>query len=101
MSSKQNPLKAARISISLIFLFHGTLMSSWAARIPTVQQQLHLDTGTLGFALWGAAVGAIAAFPLTGLLIARLGSRLTTIIGGLFFCASLVLPARHRRRDHR
>jgi MFS family permease len=93
LSSKQNSLKAARIAISLIFLFHGTLMSSWAARIPTIQQQLHLDTGTLGFALWGAAAGAIAAFPLTGFLIARLGSRLTTMIGGLFFSASLVLPA--------
>lgn len=68
-------------------------MASWASRIPTVQQQLHMDTGTLGIALWGAAVGALSAFPLTSWLIARLGSRLTTIIGGLFFCGALVLLA--------
>jgi MFS family permease len=68
-------------------------MASWASRIPTIQQQLHLDAGALGIALWGGAVGALSAFPITAWLIARLGSRTTTIIGGAVFCVSLVLLA--------
>jgi len=91
--SKQTSLKAARIAVSLIFFAHGTLMASWASRIPTIQQQLHLDAGALGIALWGAAVGALSAFPITAWLIARLGSRTTTIIGGVVFCVALVLLA--------
>ncbi len=93
MFSKQTSLKAARIAVSLIFFAHGTLMASWASRIPTIQQQLHLDAGALGIALWGAAVGALSAFPITAWLIARLGSRTTTIIGGVVFCVALVLLA--------
>jgi MFS family permease len=93
LSSKQTPLRAARIAVSLIFFAHGTLMASWASRIPTIQQQLHLDAGALGIALWGAAVGALSAFPITAWLIARLGSRATTIIGGVVFCFALVLLA--------
>jgi MFS family permease len=93
LSSKQIPLRAARIAISLTFFVHGVVMASWAARIPTVQQQLHLNAGALGIALWGLAVGALGAFPLTGWLIARLGSRLTTTIGSLCCCTALVLPA--------
>lgn len=93
MFSKQTSLKAARIAVSLIFFAHGTLMASWASRIPTIQQQHHLDAGALGIALWGAAVGALSAFPITAWLIARLGSRATTIIGGGVFCVALVLLA--------
>lgn len=93
MFSKQTSLKAARIAVSFIFFAHGTLMASWASRIPTIQQQLHLDAGALGIALWGAAVGALSAFPITAWLIARVGSRATTIMGGVVFCVALVLLA--------
>jgi hypothetical protein len=30
-------LRRARISVSLIFLIHGILVSNWLSRIPTVQ----------------------------------------------------------------
>lgn len=87
------PPRAARVAVSLMFFANGVLLASWASRIPTVQQHLALNPGALGIALWGLAVGALAAFPVTGWLITRLGSRKTTTLAACTCCVALVLPA--------
>lgn len=93
LSTKPTLLQAARIAVSVMFFVNGMLLGSWAARIPTIQQHLQLSTGALGIALWGAAVGALSSFPITGWLITRLGSRVTTALAAPVCCAALVLPA--------
>jgi MFS family permease len=76
-----------------MFFANGALLSSWASRIPTVQQHLQLNAGELGTALWGLAVGAFTAFLLISWLMARLGSRLITTLSAIFCCIALILPA--------
>ncbi|EFH83246.1 MFS transporter [Ktedonobacter racemifer] len=93
MSTQPMALRTARYAISLMFFANGMLLASWAARIPTIQQQLQLDPGPLGIALWGLAVGSLVAFSYVGWLIVHLGSRLTTTIAAIVCCCSLVLPA--------
>ncbi|WP_165423886.1 MFS transporter [Ktedonosporobacter rubrisoli] len=93
MSTKPASLLTARIAISLIFFINGVILASWASRIPTIQQQLQLQPGALGIALWGQATGALGAFAIVGWLIVRLGSRVTTIIPAIFCCIILILPA--------
>lgn len=93
MSTQPLALRTARYAISLMFFANGMLLASWAARIPTIQQQLQLDPGPLGIALWGLAVGSLVAFSYVGWLIVHLGSRLTTTIAAIVCCCSLVLPA--------
>jgi len=64
--------RAARRAVALMFFVNGALLANWVARIPAVQQRLGLSTGALGIALLGMAVGALAAFPVTGWLIAHI-----------------------------
>lgn len=93
MSTQPMALRTARYAISLMFFANGMILASWAARIPTIQQQLQLDPGPLGIALWGLAVGSLVAFSYVGWLIVRLGSRFTVTIAAIVCCCSLMLPA--------
>lgn len=85
-------LRRARISVSLIFLIHGILVSSWLSRIPAVQAKLHLSVGILGAALLATAAGALIAMPLTSKLVGRFGSAHVTRVSTLVLCVCVVLP---------
>src|SRR5215211_6809967 len=87
------PLVAARLAVLGIFFLNGLALASWVVRIPAVQEKLTLSEGLLGLALLGAAVGALAAMPATGWLVARVGSRPVVGVTGLLLSGSLILPA--------
>ena len=86
-------LRAARVSVSIVFLVHGILVSNWLSRIPAVQRQLNLQVGVLGLVLLGAPLGALIAMPITSKLVGRFGSGALTRISTLVLCAVLPLPA--------
>jgi predicted MFS family arabinose efflux permease len=90
--SSTGELRRARISVSLIFLIHGILVSNWLSRIPAVQAKLHLSVGILGATLLATAAGALMAMPLTSKLVGRFGSARVTRISTLVLCACVVLP---------
>ncbi|MBA3825419.1 MAG: MFS transporter [Ktedonobacterales bacterium] len=69
------------------------MVSSWATRIPAIQQQLHLSPGILGLALFGAPVSAVLTMPLISWLASRLGSHIVTRWASLAACIALPLPA--------
>jgi MFS family permease len=75
-----------------IFGINGFALSSWFPHIPAVQRKLDLSEGTLGLALLGTAVGALAATSASGWVIARVGSRRATRASVLALCAALPLP---------
>ncbi len=85
-------VRAARWAVAAMFFVNGALLANWVARIPAVQQRLGLSTGALGIALLGMAIGALAAFPVTGWLIAHYGSRRVTTGAALVYGAALPLP---------
>src|ERR1700681_3275523 len=66
-------LRRARISVSLIFLIHGILVSSWLSRIPAVQAKLHLSVGIMGATLLATAAGALIAAPPNSQLVGGFG----------------------------
>jgi MFS family permease len=82
--SEHNPLPArlrrARIAVSAIFFVHGAVFASWAARIPSVKDDLHLSAGVLGLVLAGPGLGALAGSQAGGLLVHRLGSRVVSAL---------------------
>lgn len=88
--SSSTELRAARQALSMVFLVNGAVLATWVSRIPAIKAALTLSDGQLGLALLGMAVGALIAFPLTGWLASRFGSRLVTITAGALYC--LVLP---------
>ncbi|RDI96371.1 MFS transporter [Meiothermus sp. QL-1] len=78
-----------RVAIYLNFFVCGLLVAAWVSRIPAIKQALGLGTGELGLILWAAPLGLVLAMPLTGSLIARLGSRPVLAAASLASCLAL------------
>lgn len=74
-----------RIMVAIFFFVSGFGFSTWASRIPTIQQQLHLNEAQLGAVLFALPIGLMGTLPLTGMLLSRFDSRRIMIIGAIFF----------------
>lgn len=83
------PHRSNRIAVSAFFFLAGLCFSSWASRIPNIQQRLHLDNAALGGVLLGLPVGLMTSLPLAGWLVARFGSRPIAIAGALLYASTL------------
>jgi MFS family permease len=84
--------RGARFAVAAAFFVNGAVQANWVTRLPAVQEELGLSAGALGTALLGLPVGLTAAVPVTGWLIARLGSRLATEVSAPLYCLTVVLP---------
>jgi MFS family permease len=67
--------RRAQGAVVAVFFVHGLLFASWAAHIPHIKAKLHIDNGTLGFALLAVPVGAVSALVAAAFLIPRFGSK--------------------------
>jgi hypothetical protein len=85
--------RRARFAVNAIFFANGATIGTWAVRIPAVKHGLHLDDAELGAALLFSAAGALVSMPLAGRLVARYGSRGTTLTAYLSSCVALPLLA--------
>ncbi len=86
--SEKSP-RSRRLHISSIFFFYGLCYASWAARIPTIQQNLHLSETALGAVLFAMPIGSFLTVPLTGWLVAKAGSRKVVIVSVLVYSSML------------
>jgi len=78
----------------LAFTGGGFAFANWASRIPQVRSELGLDPAALGLVLLAIAAGSVLSLPLTGPLIARIGSRRTvTGMSALLGVSLLVVAA--------
>ncbi len=84
---------AARRAVSVCFLLNGLVLASWLPHIPELKSRLALSDGRLGFLLLAMAVGAVAALPTAGWLIARFGSRAVTTLSAAALSLAVTLPA--------
>ena len=76
-----------------MFFVNGAALATWVPLIPAVQQKLALNTGELGIALLGVAVGAVISTPSTGWLVGRAGGRRVVTVAAVVGCAILpILP---------
>lgn len=79
-----------RIAVSSLFFLSGLCFSSWAARIPSIQQKLQLNDAGLGTVLLSLPVGLMISLPLAGWLVAKFGSRIIVIASAVLY--TLTLP---------
>lgn len=86
-------LRNARLSIGSTFAIHAFVSGSWAPRIPAIKAHLQLDSGELGIALTGLAVGLILGTRIAGRPVDQLGTRLPIRAGLVVLCGALVGPA--------
>ncbi|WP_425476385.1 MFS transporter [Paraflavitalea speifideaquila] len=75
----------ARIAIAVFFFVSGFGFATWASRIPTIQQKLHLNEAQLGAVLFAMPAGLMLTLPLTGFLLRRFSSRYIMLAGALLF----------------
>ena len=87
-------VRAASRAVYLAFIGGGFAFANWAARIPQVRDSLGLDPSALGLVLLAIAAGSVLALPLSGSLIAAIGSRRTvTTMSALLGVSLLVVAA--------
>ena len=84
-------MRQNRIAVSVFFFLAGLCFSSWASRIPSIQQKLGLNNVSLGGVLLSLPCGLLVSLPLAGWLVARFGSRPIAITAALLY--SSILPA--------
>lgn len=75
--------------VTLFFFVSGFGFYTWASRIPTIQQKMHLNEAGLGAVLFALPVGLMATLPVTNVLLSRFDSRRIMMIGAVFFNAML------------
>jgi len=83
--------KQSRIAVAVFFFVSGFGFSTWASRIPTIQQQLHLNEAQLGAVLFALPAGLMTTLPFTGFLLRRFSSRYIMLTGALLFNVMLCL----------
>lgn len=81
----------ARVAVTLFFLVSGFGFSTWASRIPTMQQRLGLSEAALGSVLLALPAGLMLTLPVTGLLLQRFSSRQIMLVGAVLYNAALAL----------
>ncbi|WP_028979431.1 MFS transporter [Sporocytophaga myxococcoides] len=69
-----------RIAVGSLFFLHGLCFSTWASRIPDIQQKLKLTEASLGMVLFALPAGLLASMPLSGWLAARYGSSKVVLV---------------------
>lgn len=84
--------KQLRVAITVYFFISGFGYSSWASRIPSIQQQLHLNEAQLGAVLLALPIGLITTLPVTGGMLSRFNTRKIMLFGVVFFNVVLSLP---------
>lgn len=77
--------------VAVFFFVSGFGFATWASRIPTIQQQLHLNEAQLGAVLFALPVGLMGTAPITTVLLSRFDSRRIMIIGAICFNIMLCL----------
>lgn len=84
------PLRATRIAISVLFFAAGFCFASWASRIPDIQHKLGMSDAALGAVLLSLPVGLMLSLPISGILVARLGSKGVALVGVLLYTTVLI-----------
>src|ERR1700759_4366590 len=83
--SVETPPARTRMMVAIFFFVSGFGFATWASRIPTIQQQLHLNEVQLGAVLFALPIGLMGTLPLTGVLLSRFDSRRIMMIGAVLF----------------
>jgi MFS family permease len=83
-------IRGSRTSVLLGFAALGIFWGAWGAALPAVQRRSDASDAELGLALLLVGLGALVSMRATGVLIDRVGSRLTPISVAVFGLAGLL-----------
>src|SRR6185437_10211362 len=92
-AAARNETSRLRTAITAFFAMDGFVFANWAVRIPAVKASVGASPATLGIALLGVSLGAIATMAATGALCRRFGSPRLIVAGAVWLSLALLLPA--------
>jgi len=87
----KNRPRTARIAIAIFFFVSGFGFSTWASRIPNIQQHLKLNEAELGWVLFAMPAGLMLTLPFTGMLLSRYNGRYIMLVGAVLFNLMLIM----------
>lgn len=79
-----------RIACAIFYFISGFGYATWASRIPTIKQQLHLNDAQLGSVLFALPIGLMLTMPITSKLLTYYSSRVIMLIGSLVLTVVLI-----------
>lgn len=82
-------VRLAAACVFAVFVLSGLTFASWASRLPTVRDELGLAPDQMGVILLVGACGSLLSLPVTGRIVAAIGSRLTVIAGAMLAALGL------------
>lgn len=68
------PVRVASWAVFAVFFLNGFNFATWASRLPAIRDSLGFDEAQMGLLLLSGAVGSLAALPLSGLVVQRIGA---------------------------
>ncbi len=81
------------LAVACIFVGHGMGFGVWAASVPRLRDLWALRDGPLGVVLLSVGLGAMAAMPLGGVLMGRVGASRVAPVAGIAVSLLLAAPA--------
>ena len=88
--TSDNEIKRARLGVTLSFLTHGFIASSFFARIPDFKARLELSNTVLGFCLLSTSLGVLLALGPAGKMTAERGS--SEVLSKASFALVVIAP---------
>ena len=86
-------VERARVAVGVAFGFNGLALASWFSRTPALRDDLGLGTAGLGLLLLCMSAGAMAALPLSGPIVHRVGPARAVLLGSLSVVVGLLALA--------
>jgi MFS family permease len=86
-------LRRAHLALAAAFVGFGIVDGTWAARLPAIKRNLHLDSGELGIAIFCVSLSATLMLGPAGALASRRGSRRPVALGMLVMACGLTAAA--------
>ncbi|MGA5305121.1 MFS transporter [Nucisporomicrobium flavum] len=83
-------LERAKVAVGVTFATNGLAFGGWLARAPAVRDDLGLSPAGFGLLLLCLSGAAVAAIPLAGPLVQRLGPARAVLFGSMSVVAGLV-----------
>ena len=89
MSTTEPATARATKAVYAVFILSGFAFASWASRIPSIRDVLHLSPSSLGLVLLAIAAGSVLSMPLSGVVVHRIGTART--VGAMSLVAAVGL----------
>ncbi|AIY01776.1 hypothetical protein ART_2177 [Arthrobacter sp. PAMC 25486] len=86
-----NQVTAWRNGVVTAYAGSGLVFASWVSRIPAIRDDLGLTPGQVGLILLSMSLGSFISVAISGLVVLRLGSKLTSRLGSIIQTVGVII----------